>query len=287
MKHETVIDTIALQVNFFDENKCDTAMDELFAKLEKYNLYKDKNSNEIKYKFNLIATIDKGCFSYRKTNNEKAQTIWYLTIKLAGLKRYLDSIDTASTNCLLLICSYLNTNKLAYHVTQLDVAIDIFTKFDNVLALCTNRSPTTKYYKANEEQKYLTTTYIEKFKNEQQQKEAVLRATLYDKTLKHTLQTTITRFEISFQKKFFKNNKFDVGAIYREFQRYQVLYIPNQKKKQAIMDKYDSIEIIRQKDVHELYVERLRLHPNVQALMDFISRMYMVHDTRLEYFLLS
>ncbi len=143
------------------------------------------------------------------------------------------------------------------------------------------------FYKGNIVRCFGNAGYIEKFKNEQQQKEAVLRATLYDKTFKHTLQTTITRFEISFQKKFFKNNKFDVGAIYREFQRYQVLYIPNQRKKQAIMDKYDSMEIIRQKDVNELYVERLRLHPNVQALMDFITRIYIVQDTKLEYFLLS
>lgn len=287
MKHETVIDTIALQVNFIDdENRCDATKYNLLELLKGYGFHIDHMSNNIEYKYNLIATIDKGCFSYRKINKEKAKTVWYLTIKLAGLKRYEVSIDTASTNCLLVICSYLNTDKLAFNVTQLDVAIDISTKFENVLALCTNRSPTTKYHKSNEEQKYPTTTYIEKFKNEQQQKEAVLRATLYDKTFKHTLQSNITRFEISFQKKFFKNNKFDVGAIYYEFQRYHLLYLPNKKKKQEIMDKYDSMEIMRQKEIRELHIESFRLHPDTQVLMNFILKLYTVYDT-LEYFLLS
>jgi len=71
---------------------------------------------------------------------------------------------------------------------------------------------------------------MEKFKSAKHKAEAVSHGCLYDKSAKESLDYNLTRFEISFQKKFFKNNGFNVGAMYNEFYRYHVMYIPNQKK---------------------------------------------------------
>lgn len=293
MRIETVIDTVALQCNFYDEYKCDVAKYEIIERLKQYRLH--SNDKEFKlytdddivfeYKYKTVVTIDSGSFSYVTKNKRKAKTVCYIAIKLAGLKRFIPEKDKVSHNALMLLVSYLNTHKLSFKVTQFDVALNIFTKLENVLALCTKRHSTTQYYKANEEQLFATTRYIEKFKSAKHKADAVSHACLYNKSEKEKLGYNLTRLEISFQKKFFKNNGFNVGAMYNEFHRYHVMYIPNQKKKQEIMDKYDGLEVIRKKDIKDLKIERHRLHIDVHVLVDFATKLYLVDDGVSEYYL--
>ncbi|WP_373035562.1 hypothetical protein [Sulfurimonas sp.] len=294
MRTETAIDTIALQCNFYDEEKCDTARYEIIERLKAYRLYSGGEEYKLysddgitfEYKFKTVVTIDSGSYSYVKKDKKKARPEWYLSIKLAGLKRYIPDRDKVSHNALMLLVSYLNTHKIAFKVTQFDVALNIFTKLENVLALCTRRYATTQYWKANEEQLFPTTRYMEKFRNAKHKAEAVSHCCLYGKSQKEGLEYKLTRLEVSFQKKFFKNNGFNVGTMYNEFHRYHVMYIPNQKKKQEIMDKYDSLEVLRKKDIKDLKLEKYRLHIDVNVLVDFATKLYLVDDGVLEQFML-
>jgi len=294
MRTETAIDTVALQCDFYTEEECTTAQYEIVDRLKEYRLYsKDKehklySNNDIvfEYKYKTVATIDTGSFSYVTKDKKKARPVWYLSIKLAGLKSYIPDRDRMSHNTLMLVVSYLNTHKLLFKITQFDVALNIFTKLDNILALCTSRYSTTKYWQANEVQLFETTTYMEKFKSKKHKADAVSHACLYGKSSKENLDSNLTRFEISFQKKFFKNNGFNVGAMYNEFYRYHVMYIPNQKTKQEIMDKYDSLEVLRKKDVKDLKLERYSLHVDINVLVGFTTKLYLVDDGVLEQFIL-
>ncbi len=294
MRTETAIDTVALQCNFYSEEKCNTAKYEIGERLKEYKQYSGDKERRLytdddiifEYKYKTVVTIDTGSFSYVTKNKKKARTVWYLSIKLAGLKRFIAERDKVSFNALMLIVSYLNTRKLAFKVTQFDVALNIFTKLENLLALCTKRYSTTQYWKANEEQLFPTTRYMEKFKNAKHKGEAVSHCCLYGKSEKEGLDYNLARLEISFQKKFFKNNGFNVGAMYNEFYRYHVMYIPNQKKKQEIMDKYDSLEVLRKKDVKDLKLDRYRLYIDVHVLVDFATKLYLVDDGVLEQFML-
>lgn len=285
MRTETAIDTIALQCNFDNEEKSETARHAIIERLKEYKLYTDDDI-KFEYKYKTVVTVDKGSFSYVKRDKKKARTEWYLSVKLAGLKRFIPDRDKVSHNALMLIVSYLNTRKLAFKVTQFDVALNIFTKLENVLALCTKRYATTEYWKANEEQLFLTTGYMEKFKNAKHKGAAVSHCCVYGKSDKEELEYNLVRQEVSFQKKFFKNNGFNVGAMYNEFYRYHVMYIPNQKIKQEIMDKYDSLAVIRKKDIKDLKLDRYRLHIDLHVLVDFATKLYSVHDEVLESFML-
>ena len=286
MRTETAIDTVALQCNFYNEEKCDTARYDLIERLKAYRLYSDDGIT-FEYKFKTVVTIDSGSFSYVTKDKKKARAKWYLSIKLAGLKRFIPDRDKMSHNVLMLLVSYLNTYKLTFKVTQFDVALNIFTKLENVLSLCTKRHSTTQYWKANEEQLFTTTRYMEKFKNAKHKGEAISHCLLYGKSDKEELEYNLVRLEISFQKKFFKNNGFNIGAMYNEFYRYHVMYIPNQKKKQEIMDKYDGLEVIRKKDIKDLKLDRYRLHIDLHVLVDFIMKLYLVNDTILNSFMIK
>jgi len=286
MRTETAIDTIALQCNFNNEEKSETARYAIVERLKEYKLY-TVDDIKFEYKYKTVVTVDKGSFSYVTKDKKKARTVWYLSIKLAGLKRYIPDRDKVSHNTLMLIVSYLNTHKLAFKVTQFDVALNIFTKLDNILALCTKRHSTTQYWEANEEQLFATTRYMEKFNNAKHKGEAVSHCLLYGKSYKEELEYNLVRLELSLQKKFFKNNGFNIGAMYNEFYRYHVMYIPNQKTKQEIMDKYDSLEVIRKKDIKYLKLERYRLHVDINVLVDFATKLYLVEDAILDSFMIK
>lgn len=294
MRTETVVDTVALQINFYNEDKRDTARYDIVNRLKEYRQYiSDKEcklytDDDIlfEYKYKPVATIDTGSFSYLTKEKKRGKTVWYLSIKLAGLKRYIAERDKMSHNVLMLIVSYLNTYKMPFKITQLDVALNLFTKFKNTLCLCTSRYATTKYWKANEEQQFDTTRYIEKFNNAKHKAESVVHACHYDKSYKEKLDYNLTRFEISFQKKFLKNG-FNIGAIYGEFNRYHVMYVPNPKVKQEVMDKYDRLAVIRQKDIKALKLERYRLNIDMNVLVDFTTNLYLVDDSVVEQFMNS
>ena len=104
MRHETAIDTVELKSNFNDKDECDATVGVLISTLEKYDYYikfEDEYKIQIEYKHKLIASIRKGSFSFVNQDKEKEDTTWYISIKLAGIKRYIHYIDCAASNCLI------------------------------------------------------------------------------------------------------------------------------------------------------------------------------------------
>lgn len=284
MKYNLIVDTIALQVDYHNEYKCDLGYSQLQELLKGYGYFYDTIKKEYQYKHKKILTMSKGSYGVKRNGNK--QIIYYIRIKLAGLKRYLLYIDIASHNALMIIASYFNTNKQFYKVTQFDVAVDIFTKYKNILVLCTNKRPSTKYFGANEEQPFNTTTYIEKFNNGKDKANAAVHMQKYCKTSKSKLLINITRVEISFQKPFLNKNGLNIGYMYAEIMRYHILYIANNmKKQQEVKDKYDSIEIMRARDIKSLNISQHRLHIDIIPLASIISDIYTVTDDVLVHYL--
>jgi len=77
-------------------------------------------------------------------------------------QRYNIGADNASNECLFRISAFCNTKKYIFRVTQLDIALDISAKFTQVLAVCTKRTASTKYYSLSEQQTFEKTRYVEK-----------------------------------------------------------------------------------------------------------------------------
>ena len=48
-------------------------------------------------------------------------------------------LDNLSNNCLLVTIGILNTFNIDYKFTQLDICIDVDTKMQNILAICTTK----------------------------------------------------------------------------------------------------------------------------------------------------
>jgi len=174
MKYYTTIDTVAIQIDLIHENVRNAMLEEILGLLRIANLYIvhkdypiDKHSNFYireyhVYGYNvIIARISTGSYSVKDTLTNASITTYYISLAFAGLKRYNEPLDQLSNHVLLKVCAYLNTKHITFKLTGLDVAIDMYTKFENVLALCTKKSPKTAYHAANGEQWYDTTYYIE------------------------------------------------------------------------------------------------------------------------------
>jgi len=284
MKQSLGIDTIALQVNFTSEASMYLAKYDLKCRLTDYGFFYKEEQDEFQYNYKTIATMHSG--SYGTKNDDKKVIVYYISIKLAGLKRYILDIDTASRKCLLIIFSYLNTHDLPIKITQLNIAIDIYTKFENILVLCTKRVPTTNYFKADSaEQPFQTTTYIERFKSAAHKKNATLHTQSYSKSAKNNLEFELTRIETSIQKNFLDTHGLNIGAIYKQLLRYHILYIPNKKRQQEIREQYDSQEVLRKSNIKSLNIEKYRIHPDILSIHSFVSSIFQVNDNLLDHFL--
>jgi hypothetical protein len=175
-------------------------------------LEKDKSSSYIiKYDVyfggTIIFTIHSG-FTSKADDLTGEKGLYYIRIRFAGLKSHKQRQDEASFNALLTICGFLNTTRTKYRMVELDVSIDTFCSFDNILAICVNKSGKTTYNEIGHKQYYkgIPTSYIEKYVNEQEANDAVVRSYVYDKSSKEGLGSKITRFELKLQNRFFRIN---------------------------------------------------------------------------------
>jgi hypothetical protein len=298
MRTDTVIDTIALQIDYKEKEECRDALYSILEIIRDNNYYvkpqKKPKGNTKKYakivrkvyhKNNVIISISKDSFSYTDKEGVLANTTYYLSIKLAGLKSYNAKYDVAIYNLLLRVVAYFRTRYIPIKITQLDIALDMFTKFYHVLALCIKKSPKTDYYGANEDQPHLTTTYLEKLTTKNKNN-ASLRSCVYDKQVKNNLAFRVTRFEISLQRGYLKKHNYniDLNAIFTTLDRYSVMYVANKKIKQEMMDKYDAIDVMRDKERAKLNYHRFRCFFDYNALIDFVMALYSVNESNLHLF---
>lgn len=203
MEHETNIDTFALQMNFekaVDQRNKLNLLCQWVTIRELGKLEQDKSSKfiikyEVFFAGTVIFTIHSG-FTRKADSLTGEKGLYYIRIRFAGLKSHKQRQDEATFNALMTICAFLNTTRSKFRIVELDVAIDAFCKFDNILAICVNKSGNTTYNEIGHKQYYkgsIPTTYIEKYRNEQEANNAVLRAYLYNKSAKEGIYTSITR----------------------------------------------------------------------------------------------
>ena len=210
MIHSTQIDTIGLQVDFTSSLE----QHEIFSLINKHlkedEIFIDTNNFKtiIYSSRTIIGTIKMGMCRMKNLLDNNLINNHYITIRFAGLKRYNTKIDTSSRDILISICAWLNTFQIKFRLIELDIAIDINSQLDNVLVLCTKKSPKTEYYDLNQKQFYTDTIYRENMKKEKLKK-TVLRADYYNKRLKerkskNELGFDLTRFEVKLQTQYFK-----------------------------------------------------------------------------------
>ena len=289
MKYQTTIDTVSIQIDLQEERKREGILDNLLSLLRNNNLYIEHNGysttlysnfyvQEYKAYANkvVMVSIKVGSYSYRDRYTGQILTIYYIALKFAGIQRYDEHLDKKANELLFGICAYLNRQNIIFKLTGLDVALDLFTDFSKVLALCTKKSPTTTYYAANEAQIYHLTTYIEKLSQYQYHK-AVQKAYLYDKSAKEQLAKKLTRFEVKLQSLFFQKNRYNnIAAIIKALDKYHVMYVPQIKQKQYLMDAYDKHHILRQRDIKKIGFDDYRCYYDIPVIVNFIKQLYTV-----------
>lgn len=283
IRHETHIDTVALQLDF-DSAKAQRAKFDLLEQWIRNNRlgFLEINANSLLQinKYNLlyggrrILTIQSGSIRMKDKLTGQLVERYYIRIRFAGLKSYKQRQDEASYNALMTICAWLNTTRTNFRLVELDVAVDIYSSFYNVLVACINKSPNVPYNRLGRIQYYdsIPTTYIENYKNVQQRKEAVLRAYLYNKSAKERLEFPITRFEVKLQNRFFLRNEFNTKSIVNALDRYYVMYFENKREKEQKIREYNEYKIVTAREINRLRFESYRLYTNSYVIKEFIRK---------------
>ena len=287
----TEIDTVALQVPYNNSQiQRDTHTEILYILsansfvIKRYKNNRGNGNTTLEYKVMyggaVIVSINTGAYRVRSGITNKLELEYYIKLKFAGLKSYNYIQDELSFYCLSVICAYLNTRCIYFNFTELDICIDISSPFNNILAVCTKRSPKTQYYGVLDNQTYATTTYIEDIPYNNLNK-AVLRAYTYDKAIKENLPYNLTRFELKLQTKFFNMHSFSHDAIARALDRYTVMYFPTIDAKNQMIDQYINYDRVTQREIKKLQFQNYRLYPNIHVIHDFISYLQQVNELML------
>ena len=130
--------------------------------------------------------------------------------------------------------------------------MDIKSKPENILAVCTKRTANISYYQLgdidknkNAIQDNYGTYYIEKFETHKQKKNAMSRAYFYDKWKKEInkfnrdIGFNLTRFELKLQKIFFVKNEYSGSVMDKALQKYTVLYFKDMEQKKLFIQTYN------------------------------------------------
>ena len=296
MKYLTKIDTVSLQIDLIAEESRNAMIEEILALLEAHNLYirytdypTDVHSNFFIREYQayanntIVASLKAGSYSIKNRITQLVDTTYYFTIAFAGLSSYNEALDTLTNGILFKVAAYFNSRNITFKITGLDIAIDMFTVFDKVLALCTKKSPKTAYWMAGEVQFYDTTTYIENI-SKTKLDTAVQRAYLYDKASKERLAYPLTRFEVKLQPKFFNKNRENIlMGILSALDRYHIMYVPNKREKQYLIEQYNTHSTLGQRGRKKLGLDRYRCYPDVTAIITFINQLYTAIEEPVAY----
>lgn len=275
--YSTEVDTTSIQVNCSSLEEQQGISFMLGRAVTEYNkVYIRDNAytkeREILFNNNKLGTIRLGMNPiWNKFTKQYDEMNYYVAVSFYGLKSHIEILDNLSNGCLLAVCGILNTLNIDYMFTELDVCLDMNTKIDNVLALCTTKLPRTEYHSPNNSFYNGDTVYIEKFTNDRFSYYSQ-RAYVYNKAKKENLKFPLTRFELKLQKSFFKND-LDFETIVNALNRYTVMYFPNIYEKNIIIDRYNSYYRISRRDIDRMGLDRYRLKPDVVKIERFINNL--------------
>ena len=288
MNHCTRVDTISIQVDEYDFEKYILVLDSiqsLFKRTQGVFVQYEAPAGNISFRQTtvyhnrkILATLQSGASG--TIVNGYAMTLYYIVIKFAGIASYNAFSDKTSMSILMRLFAYLNTRGIGYKFTELDICIDVYAPFSDVLALCTKKSPKTKYHQPGAPQVYATTRYVEDIRLDKTHS-AVLRSYLYDKRLKEGLSFNVTRFEIKLQHAFFSKYGYDLQKINKTLHRYYVLYVPDPITRKNLIAQYNSYTALRNRDVEKMKLKQFRLEPNMMRIDDLIVLMQMTTESDL------
>ena len=286
-QHETHIDTVAVQMDFekAEEQRrklsllCQWVTIRELGKLEQDESSKIIIKYEVFYAGTIIFTIHSGFTSTADDLTGELEGLYYIRIRFAGLKSHIQRNDEASFNVLMTICAFLNTTRTKYRMVELDVAIDAYCSLDNILAICVKKSGKTIYNEIGHKQYYkgIPTIYIERYRNEQEANDSVVRSYVYDKSSKEGLiGSTITRFELKLQNKFFLRYGFNTQSIVNAMNKYYVMYfesIPKKNQYIRILNNFKSTS----KDMEIFGLDSFRLFADENVIKEFIRQVESVY----------
>lgn len=284
MEYNTYIDTLGLQIDAIRASKQREVLSNLkrfviedISLCMKYKDFKtnavDKNSNGI-IKREYYIYHNNTTLATIKTGSSKSKK-FYINITFAGLKTYNETLDEASKKYLLEICSYLNTRRIKFKISELDICIDVKCKFDNILMVCTKKSANTDYYSIGRKQDYKTTTYIEKIEKDKI-KQAVLRSYVYDKTAKENLDMDITRAEVKLQYNYFNKHGLNFKDIEKTLNKYHIMYFEDIATKKTKIKKYNSYKKVYKREIHRLEFDKYKFTFDMEYIKVFIEELFTV-----------
>lgn len=276
MTYSTEIDTVSIQIDCsslevqqgisFMISRAVTEYNKVYIKDNAYTKQRD-----ILFNRNRLGTIRLGINPIWNKFTRQYDMNYYVAVSFCGLKSHIEILDNLSNGCLFAVCGILNTFNFNYVFTELDVCLDMNTKMDNILAICTTKLPRTEYHLLNNSFYNGDTVYIEKISKDRINYNSQ-RAYLYNKAKKENLQYPLTRFELKLQKSFFKND-FDFETIVNALNRYTVMFFPTIYEKIRIVDKYNSYSRISRRDIDRIGLDRYRLKPDVVKIERFIDNL--------------
>jgi len=265
---DTYVDTLGIRCVCDSKYQRDSLFNTLIGFLMEKNMvgikYDKDRSNEYYQVTKLLkgntklATVAKGYF--KNDNNKYNPDYYYININFYGLKRYNKTKDEVSMFLVRSITAFLNTYNIDFIITELDIAMDIESKIDSILAVCINRSPNVEYYQLGDTdgngeviQQNKGTYYMEKYQSHIKKMYAMIRAYLYDKRFKEMTKYhkdigfDLTRFEVKLQKRFFVKNEFGFTSIYKALKKYAVLEFEDIKQKEQLIQKLNSATTSKQR----------------------------------------
>lgn len=285
-QHETHIDTVAVQMDFekAEEQRrklsllCQWVTIRELGKLEQDESSKIIIKYDVYFGGTIIFTIHSGFTSKADGLIGELEGLYYIRIRFAGLKSHIQRNDEASFNALMTICGFLNTTSTRFRLVELDVAIDAYCSLDNILAICVNKSGKTTYNKIGHKQFYkgIPTSYIEKYENEQEANDAVVRSYVYDKSSKEGLGSKITRFELKLQNRFFLRYGFNTQSIINAMNKYYVMYFESLDKKSQYVSFLNNFRFTS-KDMEIFGLDSFRLFADENVIKGFISQVESVY----------
>lgn len=277
MKYSTEIDTVSIQIDCKSMAEQQEISFMIARAIWEYSKVCIKDNiftkdRDILFNNNRLGIIRLGMNPILNKFTRQYDTNYYVTVSFAGLKSYIGILDNLSNTCLLATVGILNTLNIDYKFTELDICVDVHTKMQNILAICTTKLPRTEYHLANHSFYNGDTVYIEKILKSRLTYNSQ-RAYVYDKSKKEKLMFPLTRFELKLQKLFFLNNELNFKTIINALDRYTVMYFESNIDKELIINKYNSYSRVSKRDIARMGLDKYRLKPDIVKIERFINNL--------------
>ncbi|MGM0519825.1 MAG: hypothetical protein ACQERD_09315 [Campylobacterota bacterium] len=283
VKNITSIDTVAIQLDNCSDKEQRYKFDLIWGYIFKKqlgNLNKDKErSTKNVHIYNLLygnsklATLHTGFAPTTKS--------YYIRIRWCGLKSFNYKQDKASYKALITIIALLNTNCFSYRFVELDIAIDMFCDFSNVIGTkyLEHRPNNVKYNPLGYVQYFngIPTSYIENYSNKVKKKAAMMRFYIYNKSAKEKINNKkITRAELKLQNRFFVKKGFNLASIQKALDKYTIIYFKDTSYKQRIVNLLNAPNTLNDLNLFMLessYNDNHRINADLDVVKKFISQM--------------